>query len=181
MVSLRGSRDGGCARRGPAWRGPPVWRHVVGVLAAACAMACLAHSASAQTDQPGLVPNAKHQQGALLGLGQNYPSPFSATTRIPFTVGDPPMCADNGRHYRVSLQIYNLLAQLVAVPVMAEGGTSVTPIGEPVQSLQLPCGQYTAYWDGTATVNSRAVASGLYLYRLEVNGKAVGRKMMIQR
>ena len=59
----------------------------------------------------------------------------------------------------MSLKVYNLLAQLVAVPVMAEG-MSATPIGQPVQSLELPCGQYTAFWDGTGIASNRAVASG---------------------
>lgn len=163
-------------RQGSGWRRATLIA-VVGAVSAGVFSA----RATAQTGQPGVVPNPKHQQGVLLGLGQNYPSPFSATTRIPFTVGDPPTCMDNGRHYRVSLQIYNLLAQVVAVPVMAEGATSVAPMGEPVQSLSLPCGQYTAYWDGTGLANNHAVAPGMYLYRLEVNGKAVGRKMMIQR
>jgi hypothetical protein len=182
MVSSSGIRsDRG--RNSRATGGSSAWRHLIGLTAVVGAVAAglVPARAVAQTGQPGVVPNPKHQQGALLGLGQNYPSPFSATTRIPFTVGDPPTCPDNGRHYRVSLQIYNLLAQVVAVPVMAEGGTSVVPVGEPVQSLTLPCGQYTAYWDGTGLVNNRAVASGMYLYRLEVNGKAVGRKMLIQR
>jgi hypothetical protein len=145
--------------------------------------------ASAQTGAPGTPPNgAKHQEGALLALGRNYPNPFSPATRIPFTVGDAPACTNPGRRYQVSLRIYNLLAQLVAVPVMAEGGSvgatgaSGEPnAGQPVQSLALPCGQYTAYWNGMDLGSTHEVASGLYLYRLEVNGKAVVRKMLIQR
>jgi hypothetical protein len=114
-------------------------------------------------------------------LGRNYPNPFSPATRIPFTVGDPPACTNPGRRYQVNLKIYNLLAQLVAVPVMAEGGSGESNLGPPVQSLVLPCGQYTAYWNGMDLGSTHEVASGLYLYRLEVNGKAVVRKMLIQR
>jgi len=139
--------------------------------------------ALAQTAQPGTPPSAsKHQEGALLALGQNYPNPFSPATRIPFSVGNPPVCSDGARLYRVSLKVYNLLAQPVAVPVMVDGTSNAAPIGQPVQALELPCGQYTAYWDGTGMATNRAVASGLYLYRLEVNGKPVAaRKMLIQR
>jgi hypothetical protein len=37
-------------------------------------------SMSAQTGQPGTVPSAsKHQEGALLALGQNYPNPGQST------------------------------------------------------------------------------------------------------
>jgi len=174
----------GAIHRAPARRITAAWsvcHCVAGVFAIACAVLLVPGRATAQTEQPGVMPNQKHQAGALLGLGKNYPSPFSAATRIPFSVGDAPACSDDGRRYHVSLRIYNLLAQVVAVPVMAEGGTSVAPAGQPVQALELPCGEYTAYWDGIGMGNNREVAPGMYLYRLEVNGKAVGRKMLIQR
>ena len=67
------------------------------VLAVVCVASFVPGRATAQTEQPGVVPNQKHQTGALLGLGKNYPSPFSATTRIPFTVGDAPSCTDGGQ------------------------------------------------------------------------------------
>jgi hypothetical protein len=181
MVSRKGAKARITARERWARMLAPEWG---GVAIAAIASAMLmAAPARAQTAQPGAVPNAnKHQEGALLALGQNYPNPFSPATRIPFAVGDPPGCSDAGRRYHVSLKVYNLLAQLVAIPVMAEGSISSTPVGQPVQGLELPCGQYTAYWDGTGFNHNRAVASGLYLYRLEVNGKPIAaRKMLIQR
>ena len=161
--------------------GSMVWVRIASLLAAVCVALVVPGRAAAQTEQPGVVANQKHQTGALLGLGKNYPSPFSATTRIPFTVGDAPSCTDGGRRYHVNLRIYNLVAQVVAVPVMAEGGPSAAAVGQPVQGMDLPCGQYTAYWDGVGLTNNREVPPGMYLYRLEVNGKAVGRKMLIQR
>lgn len=181
MVSRLGTRARRLARTGPTGSARPIRRTIQLALAIAVAACSTPRHAAGQTGQPGVVPSPKHQEGALLALGQNYPSPFSAATRIPFTVGDPPVCSDPARRYHVSLRIYNLLAQLVAVPVMVDGASTVASAGQPVQSLQLPCGQYTAYWDGTGLPNSREVASGLYLYRLDVNGKAVVRKMMIQR
>jgi hypothetical protein len=113
-------------------------------------------------------------------LGQNYPNPFNPETTIPFAVGydegNPPVCTDPSRVYRVSLRVYNLLAQLVAIPILQGGGESR---GRPVQNLQLPCGEYTAFWDGTSVGSSRQVASGIYMYRLEIDGKPYTRKMLV--
>ncbi len=164
-------------------RAVPGWLSHFVVLFVGAAVLFAPSVTRAQTGQPGTPPSAsKHQEGALLALGQNYPNPFSPATRIPFSVGNPPVCSEPGRVYHVSLKVYNLLAQPVAVPVIVDGSASSAPIGQPVQALELPCGQYTAYWDGTAMTTNRAVASGLYLYRLEINGKPVAaRKMLIQR
>ncbi|MGQ0539033.1 MAG: hypothetical protein ACT4R6_08825 [Gemmatimonadaceae bacterium] len=111
-------------------------------------------------------------------LGQNYPNPFNPETTIPFSIGDAPNCVDAGRQYRVTLRVYNLLAQLVAVPVL-QGGSAAVAGGQPLENVLLTCGQYTAYWDGKYRNTDREVASGIYLYRLEVNGKALFRKMIV--
>ena len=186
MASRQGARARPRARGERARYATPLRMVAVIAFVSVVCAALIPGGASAQTGQPGSMPNAtKHQEGALLALGRNYPNPFSPATRIPFTVGDPPACSNPGRRYQVSLKIYNLLAQLVAVPVMEEGGGAAgagdSPLGHPVQSMSLPCGQYTAYWNGMDLGSTREVASGLYLYRLEVNGKAVVRKMLIER
>jgi hypothetical protein len=111
-------------------------------------------------------------------LGQNYPNPFNPTTTIPFTVGDAPTCSDQGRIHRVTLRIYNVLAQLVAIPILQ--GTSGSA-GQPLENVSLGCGQYTAYWDGMYLRSSREVASGVYLYRLEVDGRLFVRKMIVMK
>ena len=54
-------------------------------------------------------------------LKQNYPNPFNPDTRIAFSVGGYPNCIDPSRQYRVSLRIFNVLAQQVAVPVLQGG------------------------------------------------------------
>lgn len=113
-------------------------------------------------------------------LGQNYPNPFNSETTIPFSIGDAPSCSDPGRQYRVSLKIYNVLAQMVAVPVL-QGGSSSLAGGQPLSNVLLTCGQYTAYWDGKYLSNGREVASGIYMYRLEVDGKAIFRKMIVMK
>ena len=128
--------------------------------------------AAGQGTQPG------GDQSQVAVLGQNYPNPFNPTTTIPFMVGDAPSCGDRSRLYRVSLRIYNVLAQLVAVPVL-QGTTNNA--GQPVTNVTLSCGQYTAYWDGTYLSSSREVASGVYLYRLEVDGTIKVKKMIVMK
>ena len=112
-------------------------------------------------------------------LRQNFPNPFNIETTIPFAIGGAPNCVDSGRQYRVSLRIYNMLAQLVAIPVLQGGSASVAG-GQPVSNVQLTCGEYTAYWDGKF-MNGREVASGVYLYRLEVDGRPLVRKMIVMK
>ena len=119
-------------------------------------------------------------QGAgLQQLGQNSPNPGNQDTRIPFVVGDAQGCTDSGRQYRVSLRIYNLLAQQVAVPVL-QGGGSVAG-GEAVENQLLTCGQYQAYWNGKNSQTGDDVASGIYLYRLEIDGKPFVKKMIVRK
>ena len=119
-------------------------------------------------------------QGAGLQLGQNYPNPVNQDTRIPFVIGDAQGCTDSGRQHRVSLRIYNLLAQQVAVPVL-QGGVGNVAGGEPLENLLLTCGQYEAYWDGKYTQTGDDVASGIYLFRLEVDGKMLTKKMIVRK
>jgi hypothetical protein len=103
-------------------------------------------------------------------LGQNYPNPFNPETRIPFAVD--PDCTEPSRQYRVTIRIYNLLAQVVAVPVLLGSSSTSAGGGSPsVQEVTLTCGSYTAYWDGKYLNSSREAASGVYLYRLDVDGR----------
>jgi hypothetical protein len=118
-------------------------------------------------------------QGAGLQLGQNYPNPVNQDTRIPFVIGDPQGCTESGRLHRVSLRIYNLLAQLVAVPLLQGGGNDAG--GEPLDGLELTCDQYIAYWNGKYSQTGEDVASGIYLYRLEVDGKQVVKKLIVRK
>lgn len=118
-------------------------------------------------------------------LGQNYPNPFNPETTIPFAVGDSASCADTPtRQYRVTLRIYNVLAQQVAIPILQAGtGTATQPAGGagPLVNVRLACGQYTAFWDGKYLNSSREVASGIYLARLEIDGKPYVRKMIVMK
>ncbi|HEX5438349.1 MAG TPA: hypothetical protein VFW98_14440 [Gemmatimonadaceae bacterium] len=118
------------------------------------------------------------QRGPGFELGQNFPNPFNSATTIPFTIGDPPTCTDAGHLYHVTLRIYNVLAQPVAVPILQNGDGAM---GQPVQNLTLQCGQYTAYWNGAYLNTSTSVPSGVYLYSIEVDGRSVVKKMIVMK
>jgi hypothetical protein len=75
----------------------------------------------------------------------------------------------------VSLRIYNVLAQLVAIPVLQGSG-------QPLEKLALDwngTGNFVAYWDGRYIGSEREAASGVYVYQLEVDGERQTRKMTI--
>ena len=128
----------------------------------------------------GVSPQSGRAQGAGLDLGQNFPNPFTSDTRIPFSVGGGAGCTDPSRLYRVSLRVFNVLAQPVAVPVL-QGGSGNVAGGEALDKLMLTCGQYIAYWDGQDAKTQQEVASGVYLYRLEVDGKPLVKKMLVSK
>ena len=107
-------------------------------------------------------------------LNQNYPNPFNPTTTISFDV----VAEDirEGRPAVITLRIYNVLQQLVAVPKALNH-----PQGDvTVENLEYEApGHYETFWDGTDR-NGRKVASGIYYYQLIVNGERRGvRKMVV--
>ncbi|GAG34771.1 unnamed protein product, partial [marine sediment metagenome] len=85
-------------------------------------------------------------------LSQNYPNPFNPSTTISYTL---PTKSD------VKIRIYNLLGQQVR---MFDEGTQTA-------------GEHFVVWDGR-TDDGTAVATGLYLYRLET-GDFTGSKKMV--
>lgn len=113
-------------------------------------------------------------------LRQNYPNPFNPETRIGFRLGGFPNCIDPARQYRVTLRIYNVLAQHVATPVLL-GGAAGLAGGQPLENVFLSCGDYEAYWDGKVLNTDREAASGIYSYRLEIDGRPITRKMTIRK
>jgi hypothetical protein len=107
-------------------------------------------------------------RGRKLGtLGQNYPNPFKPDTFIPFRIDD---CNGPGGQHSVSLRVYNVLAQLVATPVLHGAG-------RPLANLKLSCGEYLGHWDGSVLKTGRRAASGVYVYELVVDGQRTSRKM----
>ena len=51
--------------------------------------------------------------------------------------------------------------------------------GQPLENVLLTCGQYTAYWNGNYRNTSNEVASGIYMYVVEVDGLRTVKKMLI--
>ena len=87
------------------WRG--LARHM-----AVCVATALPVLLFAQTPVPP-APSPVRMRPDGFDLGQSSPNPTAGETRFPFFVGDPPVCRDTRRQYRVTLRVYNLLAQEV--------------------------------------------------------------------
>jgi len=108
-------------------------------------------------------------------FGNPYPNPFNPEVHIPFIVGDAD-CTDGSQQHVVSLQIKNVLAQVVAIPVL-EGVTSAVSSSTmslggttPISRLRLVCGNYTAFWSGNVQGTNKEAASGIYLVVITVDG-----------
>ncbi len=111
-------------------------------------------------------------------LKENYPNPFFPTTTIPFLISQD-VCA-KGHQPVVSLKIYNVLVQVVAIPVLTNASGSRTG-GERLDSLRLRCGEYHAFWDGKYLDGRGEATPGIYYYQLTVDGERFTRKMVAQR
>ena len=113
------------------------------------------------------------QASAGVSLGRNYPNPFNPETWIPFDILQSRFA--DGHRPVVSLRIYNVLAQLVAIPVLQGSG-------QPLEKLPLEwngTGSFVAYWDGKYLGSDRDAASGVYVYQLDVDGERLTRKMTV--
>ncbi len=113
----------------------------------------------------------------VVELKQNYPNPFNPATTIPFALNGELFA--NGHRPKVSLKIYNVLAQLVAVPILQGTGAAL-------DNLELSCSSaegcaYSAYWDGNVRNTNQQAASGVYLYQLVVDGQRFTKKMIIMK
>ena len=89
-------------------------------------------------------------------LGQNYPNPFNAATKIFFELGQ----GFSGEN--VNLSIYNLSGQLVRVLI---------------NEVKMP-GYHEIVWDGLNDFDKR-VSSGVYIYKISVNGFKSTKKMVL--
>ena len=134
----------------------------------------------------GQVADQRAERGHRRGvLAQNQPNPFSSQTMIPFDVGEPD-CPAGTQQHAVTLRIYNILSQIVAVAVLADStstdqSTAAAP-ARALSNLALACGSYVARWDGKHTPDGRDAAPGVYMYQLLIDGHAAGmRKMLLKR
>ena len=94
-------------------------------------------------------------QPTSFALRQNYPNPFNSQTVFRFALAQP---------RAVELGVYNLAGQKVAA--LASGWREA--------------GNYVVRWDGRDD-DARALASGIYLYRLEAGDRAETRKLVLLR
>jgi len=88
-------------------------------------------------------------------LSQSYPNPFNSTTVIPFVVP---------RNAHVELEVYDLAGQRVIT--LAE--------------REYTAGPHTVMWDGRNRLG-HPVASGVYVYRMLVEGRTYSRRMALLR
>lgn len=117
--------------------------------------AYLSTSTAARVEVQGVEPTLP----SSFVLHQNYPNPFNPTTTIEFTIGMP---ASGIGTQAVSLDIFNILGQNVKNLV----NDVLTP------------GEYKVQWNGTNR-DERKVASGIYLYRLQVGSESDTKKMLL--
>jgi hypothetical protein len=100
----------------------------------------------------GINDNEQHTlRPASFKLYQNYPNPFNPTTNIQF---------DLVRDAQVTLKVYNVLGENVAT---------------------LFDGKWLSAGTKTASFGAAHLASGVYVYRLEVNGHAESLKMVLMK
>ncbi len=88
-------------------------------------------------------------------LYQNYPNPFNPSTVISYQLLS---LSD------VTLEIYNILGRKVRTLVRGRQAA----------------GRYEVIWDGR-NFKGRPVSSGIYIYRIEVDGSAQNRRMLLLR
>jgi hypothetical protein len=100
--------------------------------------------------------------------GQNYPNPYNPETQLDFEVGEKD-CSTDSKRYRVTWRVFNILAQVVAIPELRASSSGVAG-GQKIQNISLPCGKYTAYWNGKYA-SGREAASGSYIWTLDVDGR----------
>ncbi|HEY4306541.1 MAG TPA: hypothetical protein VGM82_18845 [Gemmatimonadaceae bacterium] len=125
-------------------------------------------NAAGQTAQQP--PREHGAKGKIVG---NYPNPFNPDTYVRFTVGAD-SCAPGSSQHVVTVQVVNVLAQGVAVPVLhsATSPSLTLPDDQKLHALKemkLSCGAYVAYWDGKLPTGHLA-AAGVYGVLLVVDG-----------
>ncbi|MCK5052201.1 MAG: right-handed parallel beta-helix repeat-containing protein [Candidatus Cloacimonetes bacterium] len=84
-------------------------------------------------------------QTSEVSLHQNFPNPFNPTTTISFSLQ---------KNSKVELSIYNIKGQKI----------------KSLLSNQTAVGEHSIVWDGK-DASGKKVGSGIYLYKLNVNGK----------
>jgi hypothetical protein len=102
--------------------------------------------------KPSLVSDYTNHP-VVISLCQNYPNPFNPSTIIEYSLTVPS---------HVRLNIYNCFGQLVRKLVNAERSY----------------GKHSVVWNGRDE-HGRHLAAGIYLYRIEAEGRSLTRKMLL--
>jgi hypothetical protein len=105
-------------------------------------------------------------------IRENYPNPFFPSTTIPFVLG-PELC-EGGHQPLVSVKLYNVLVQVMAVPILLNSN------GEKLDNLRLRCGEHAAFWDGKVGDGTRELSPGVYYAQFTVDGERYTLKMIAQ-
>ena len=116
------------------------------------------------------IPNPLSQTPNLF----NYPNPFNPETTILFNLQE---------ESNVDLVIYNVKGQKVKtfiITLSGDEGSNNNYDDTPCPSTMLRMTQagsmqYSVIWDGT-DLNNKPVSSGIYLYQLKIDGKAIASK-----
>lgn len=121
----------------------------------------------------GVEPAAGQDPQPTIELQHNR---FNPVTTIPFKLSGQLFL--KGHRPVVSLRIYNVLAQLVAIPVLR--GT-----GKALDGLALTCPtplgcRYNADWVGVIANTGQPAASGVYIYQLVIDGQRVTKKIVVK-
>jgi hypothetical protein len=90
-------------------------------------------------------------------LSQNFPNPFNPVTSIRYTIPDGAHSPSIGNEVHVTIAVYDQLGKKIAVLV----------------NETKPSGTYTTAFDASS------VASGMFYYRMHVNGLILSRKMIV--
>jgi hypothetical protein len=144
-------------------------------------VACIVFVSTASSQATDRRAEGAHRRGLL---GQNQPNPFTHFTTIPFTVGDG-ACASGTESHAVTLRIYNILSQVVAIAVLADSTNADQSMpasnARELSNFTLPCGDFVARWDGRLAKNDRVAAPGVYMYQLMIDGRPTGMRKMLRR
>ena len=109
--------------------------------------------AALQPEESTVVAEDSMVRPASFQLLPNYPNPFNAQTTIKYALPEVS---------HVRLKVYNILGQEVRVLVDGVREAGIQTVG----------------WDGRDN-GGREVSSGVYLYRLEVDGKHTASRQML--
>ena len=121
----------------------------------------------------GVEPAAGQDPQPTIELQHNR---FNPVTTIPFKLSGQLFL--KGHRPVVSVRIYNVLAQLIAIPVLRGTGKALDSLALSCPT-QLGCA-YSAYWDGFVANTGKPAASGVYIYQLVVDGQRVTKKILVK-